>query len=95
MTKDLGFDCECVAKFGQEGFQRCKKKIEDFNNSLPLALYYGSEGEDGINYHRLACHATPEIGYNPEKLFKMPTSRSFERIKSFNRLSEADISHIA
>lgn len=88
MTKDLGFDYECLAKLGVEGLKRCQKKIEDFNNSLPLALYYGSTGEDGIHYQRLACHAAPEPGYRPEKLFK--NSKSFERIKTFNRLTEAN-----
>lgn len=89
MTSTLGFDYECESKFGVDGFKRCQKKIEDFNNSLPLALYYGSTGTDGINYQRLACHANAEIGYKPEKLLKMSLPLSFERIKSFNRLSEA------
>jgi hypothetical protein len=89
MTKALGFDVEFLAKFGEEGQNRCKKKIEDFNNSLPLALYYGSKGDDGINYQRLACHATAEIGYKPERLFKTTQVVFFDRIKIFKRLSEA------
>jgi hypothetical protein len=89
MTKDLGFDYECLAKFGEEGQKRCQKKIEDFNNSLPLALYYGSLGEDGKHYQRLACHASSELGYKPVKLFKKTQTIFFERIKTFNRLSEA------
>lgn len=89
MTKDLGFDYEFLAKFGEEGQNRCRKKIEDFNNSLPLALYYGSKGDDGIHYLRLACHASAELGYKPERLFKKTQGLFFDRIKTFKRLSEA------